>query len=87
MLHLKCEGSESDGTDRNYSPIKINQPPTICLSNIESLQVDAMVSRGGCGNSCFNTFSANPTKWSNTLKRIVGKSRRIILTCLTVLWG
>ena len=28
----------------------------------------------------FNPLSANPTKWSNTLKQFVGFSRRIILS-------
>ena len=28
-------------------------------------------------NNGFNPLSANPTKWSNTLKQFVGKSRRI----------
>ena len=27
-----------------------------------------------------NSLSANPTKWSNTLKQFVGKSRRIVLS-------
>ena len=30
---------------------------------------------------CFNPLSANPTKWSNTLKQFVGR------VCLTILWG
>ena len=30
--------------------------------------------------SDLNPLSANPTKWSNTLKQFVGKSRRIVLT-------
>ena len=30
-------------------------------------------------------LSINPTKWSNTLKQLVGNSRRI--ECLTILWG
>ena len=34
---------------------------------------------------CFNPFSVNPTKWSNTLKKFVGKSRRIVWVCLTIL--
>ena len=28
-------------------------------------------------NICLNPLGANPTKWSNTLKQFVGKSRRI----------
>ena len=35
----------------------------------------------------FNTVSTNTTKWSNTLKQFVGKSRRIVWVCLTILWG
>ena len=34
----------------------------------------------------FNPLSANPTKWSNTLKQFVGNSRRITWVCLTILW-
>ena len=34
-----------------------------------------------------NPLSANPTKWSNTLKQFVGNSRRIVWVCLTILWG
>ena len=29
-----------------------------------------------------NPLSANPTKWSNTLKQFVGKSRRIVFSVL-----
>ena len=29
-----------------------------------------------------NSLSANPTKWSNTLKRFVGSSRRIVFECV-----
>ena len=32
-------------------------------------------------------LSANPTKWSNTLKQSVGISRGIDWVCLTILWG
>ena len=28
--------------------------------------------------SIFNPLSANPTKWSNTLKQLVGKTQRIV---------
>ena len=35
----------------------------------------------------FKPLSANPTKWSNTLKQFVGKSRQIIWACLTILCG
>ena len=34
-----------------------------------------------------NPLSANPTKWSNTLKQFVGYCRRIVSVCLTILWG
>ena len=34
-----------------------------------------------------NLLSANPAKWSNTLKQFVGKSRQIVWVCLTILWG
>ena len=33
-----------------------------------------------------NPLRANLTKWSNTLKQFVGKSRRIVWVCLTILW-
>ena len=29
-------------------------------------------------NRCFNPLSTNPAKWSNTLKKFVSKSRRIV---------
>ena len=32
-------------------------------------------------------MSANPTKWTNTLKQFVGCYRRICWVCLTILWG
>ena len=31
-------------------------------------------------------LSAKPTKWSNTLKQFVGKSRRTVWVCLNILW-
>ena len=34
-----------------------------------------------------NPLSANPTKWSNTLKQFVGNSWRIVWVGLTILWG
>ena len=34
-----------------------------------------------------NPLSANPTRWSNTLKQFVGCCRRVVWVCLTVLWG
>ena len=34
-----------------------------------------------------NSLSVNRTKWLNALKQFVGKSRRIVLLCLTILWG
>ena len=40
-----------------------------------------------------NPLNVNPTKWSNTFKQLVGKSRQIIWVCLTILkrgckiWG
>ena len=37
--------------------------------------------------SFFNTLSANPTKWSNTLKQFVSFCRRIVWMCLTILQG
>ena len=37
--------------------------------------------------SLFNPLSANPTKWSNTLKPFVDSCRRIVWVCLAILWG
>ena len=34
-----------------------------------------------------NPLSANPTKWSNTLKQLLDNSRRIVWVCLVILWG
>ena len=34
-----------------------------------------------------NPLSANPTKWSVTLKQFVGFCWRIVWVCLTILWG
>ena len=34
-----------------------------------------------------NSLSANPTKWSNTLKQLVGFCRRIVWVYLTIMWG
>ena len=35
----------------------------------------------------FNPLSINPTKWSNTLRQLVGFCRQIIWVYLTILWG
>ena len=35
----------------------------------------------------FNPLSDNPTKWWNTFKHFVGKSRPIVWEFLTILWG
>ena len=34
-----------------------------------------------------NPLSANPSKWSNTLKQFVGCCQRIVWISLTILWG
>ena len=34
-----------------------------------------------------NPLSANPTKWSNTLKQFIGNGGQIVGVCLTILWG
>ena len=34
-----------------------------------------------------NPLSANPTKWSNTLKQFVRGCQRIVGVCLTILWS
>ena len=31
--------------------------------------------------------NVHSTKWSNTLKQFIGKSRQIVWVCLTILWG
>ena len=36
--------------------------------------------------STINPLTANPTKWSNTLKQFFSNSRRIFWSCLTILW-
>ena len=41
------QGSESVGSSINRLPIKINQTSTTLLSNIKSLQVNSMMSKGG----------------------------------------
>ena len=43
--------------------------------------------RWSCKLAVIKPLSANPTKWSNTLKQFFGYCRRIIWLCLTVLWG
>ena len=35
---------------------------------------------------CLDPLSANPTKWSNRHRQFVGKSKRIVWVCLTILW-
>ena len=32
-------------------------------------------------------LSVNHTKWSNTLKKLIGNSQRIVQACLSILWG
>ena len=43
--------------------------------------------KGNIGMKWANPLSAKPTKWSNTLKQVVGSCRRIVWVCLTILWG
>ena len=35
---------------------------------------------------CLDPLSANPAKWSNRHRQFVGKSKRIVWVCLTILW-
>ena len=35
---------------------------------------------------CLDPLSTNPTKWSNRHRQFVGKSKRIVWVCLTILW-
>ena len=53
--------------------------------NMESAQITVKVSIYLTG--VFKPFSTSSTKWSDTLKQFVGKSRRIFWVCLTILWG
>ena len=39
----------------------------------------------GCAVMDLKPLSANPTKWSNTLKQFVGNSRRTVRVCLTII--
>ena len=42
---------------------------------------------GSIGTNWVNPLSANPTKWSNTLKQFVGRSRRILWVCFDYFVG
>ena len=42
---------------------------------------------GYIGKIRVNPLSANPTKWSKTLKHFVSNCRRIAWVCLTIFWG
>ena len=57
-----------------------------CL--IESLAVAGKAASLALGGKIekteVNPLSANPTKWSNTLKQFVGNSRRIVWVCLAI---
>ena len=52
--------------------------PCVDIIRGKALMLNQGVSRWKC--LIFNPLSANPTKWSNTLKQFVGKSRRIVLS-------
>ena len=39
------------------------------------------------GDLIIKILSANPTKWSNTLKQLVVCSQQIFCVSLTILWG
>ena len=52
-------------------------------NNILKMQLE----RADKKNSLFNSLSANPWKWSNTLKQFVGYCRRIVRVCLIILCG
>ena len=53
-------------------------------TNFESLEIIYLTGQSFFINvlmdflTSFNPLSANPTKWSNTLKQFIGKSRRIV---------
>ena len=49
------------------------------LLNFDTAQIETV--------SLINPLSANLTKWPNTLKQFVGKSRRIVLVCLAIFVG
>ena len=38
-------------------------------------------------NLFLNPLSANPAKLSNTVKQLVDNNWRIILVCLSIIWG
>ena len=54
-----------------------------CFSNF-SLSI--ILYRTKNDENIFNLLSNNCTKWSNSLKKFVGKSRQIVPVCLTILW-
>ena len=51
---------------------------------IQNILIDGLLPMKNC--TLINSLSANPTKWSNTLKQFVGK---ILTNCLSliILWG
>ena len=60
-------------------------------SSVISCSVSDPSSFNGCNDNFyvfnqFNPLRANPTKWSNILEQFVGKIRRIVWVCLTILW-
>ena len=61
----------------------------LCI--VGGVSISKFLNKGGVYCGCFliiiNPLSANPTKWSNTLKQFVGESRWIVWVCLTILWG
>ena len=56
-----------------------------CHKITESVKVKGNI--GTIWIECLNYLSANPTKWSNTLKQFIGNSQLMAWVCLIILWG
>ena len=48
-----------------------------CVNCLEILEKFSVLQENPCNIDHINSLSANPTKWSNTLKQFLGNSRRI----------
>ena len=69
-------------TDYFYTPWNIRKSHVFKGYKKRSVAWNGLINFSG-----FNPLSANPTKWSNTLKQFVGKSRRIVWLYLTTSLG
>ena len=61
-------------TDNQRVGLYLNIPDISLLISIPLIQPLNVIRK----TLSFNPLSSNPTKWSNTLKEFVGKSRRIV---------